>query len=63
MLEALVPAASSYAKDIDFVWELIFWIVGFWFLAAQGVFFWLIFRFRKREGVPGQYIAGLIYGC
>ena len=59
MMEWLgLVAASSYAKDIDFVFDLIFWIVTFWFLLAEGVFFYLILRFRKKEGVPGQYITG-----
>jgi cytochrome c oxidase subunit 2 len=59
MMEWLgVVAASSYAKDIDFVFDMIFWIVAFWFLLAEGVFFYLILRFRKKEGVPGQYITG-----
>jgi cytochrome c oxidase subunit 2 len=59
MMEWLgLVAASTYAKDIDFVFDLIFWIVTFWFLLAEGVFFYLIFRFRKKEGVPGQYITG-----
>ncbi len=37
---------------------MIFWIVAFWFVLAEGVFFYLILRFRKKEGVPGQYITG-----
>ena len=59
MMEWLgLVAASTYAKDIDFVFDLILWIVGFWFLLAEGVFFYLILRFRKKDGVPGQYITG-----
>ena len=58
MIESYVPAASTYAGDIDFLFSLIFWIVGGWFVASEVVFFWLIFRFRKKEGVPAQYIAG-----
>jgi len=58
MIEYFLPAASTFAKDIDFVFDLIFWIVGFWFLAAQVVFFWLIFKFKKKEGVGAQYITG-----
>ena len=59
MMEWLgLVSASTYAKDIDFVIDLIFWIVTFWFLLAEGVFFYLILRFRKKEGVPGQYITG-----
>ena len=58
MIESLVPAASSYAKDVDFVWELIFWLVGFWFLLTEGIFFWLIFKFRKKNNPKSQYITG-----
>jgi cytochrome c oxidase subunit 2 len=53
-----VPAASTTASDIDFIFDLIFWIVGAWFLLAEGVFFYLILRFRKKDGVAGQYITG-----
>ncbi|CAG0959115.1 cytochrome c oxidase subunit II [Myxococcaceae bacterium] len=58
MIERFLPVASTYAGDIDFVFDLIFWTVGFWFLLAQGVFFWLLVRFRKRDGVRAQYVTG-----
>jgi cytochrome c oxidase subunit II len=58
MIESLVPAASSYARHIDTLFSLIFWMVGFWFVLSEAVFFWLIIRFRKRDGVPAQYVTG-----
>lgn len=59
MIEMLgLPAASTFASDIDRVFTIIFFAVGFWFVLAQGVFFWLIFRFKKRDGVKAQYITG-----
>ena len=58
MIEHYVVAASSYAKDIDGLFDLIFWLVGFWFVLAEGVFFYLIFRFRAKKGVKGEYITG-----
>jgi cytochrome c oxidase subunit 2 len=59
MIERMVPSASSFAGDIDFVFSLIFWLVGFWFMAAQIVFFWLILRFRKKSpGQKAQYVTG-----
>jgi cytochrome c oxidase subunit 2 len=58
MIERLIPAASSFAGNLDFLFDLIFWIVAFWFLLSEGVFFYLIFRFRKRDGQPAQYVAG-----
>jgi cytochrome c oxidase subunit II len=56
--ELWVPAASTYARDVDFVFSLIFWIVGFWTVVTVGVFFWLMVRFRARDGVKSQYITG-----
>jgi cytochrome c oxidase subunit 2 len=50
--------ASSYARDVDGLILLVTVLVGFWFVAAQVIFFWLIFRFRAREGVPAQYLTG-----
>lgn len=59
MIESLgLVAASTYAKDIDFLFDLIFWITTFWLLLAEAVFFYLIVRFRKKPGVGGQYITG-----
>jgi len=59
MIEMLgVPAASTFADDIDMVFTVIFLAVGFWFILAEGVFFWLLFKFKKKDGVKGQYISG-----
>ena len=58
MIERLVPAASTYASDIDAVFTLIFVLVGFWFVLTEGLFLWLIVRFRKRDGVRAEYITG-----
>ena len=58
MIEQLVPAASTYAGDIDALFTLIFVLVGFWFVLTQAIFFGLIIRFRKRDGVAPQYITG-----
>ena len=58
MIESIVPAASTYAGDIVNLFSLIFWLTGFWFAVSIGVFFWLVFRFRKRDGVRSEYVAG-----
>jgi cytochrome c oxidase subunit 2 len=50
--------ASSYASSIDGLILLIGWIVGIWFLFAELVFFYLIFRYRHRDGRKGEYITG-----
>jgi cytochrome c oxidase subunit 2 len=58
MLAWLIPAASTSADQIDWLFSLIFWTVGFWFVVAQGILFAFIVRFRRRPGVASQYVAG-----
>jgi cytochrome c oxidase subunit 2 len=58
MIERWVVQASTYAADIDGIIWLIGVLVGFWFLVAEGVFFWLIVKFRARDGQRAQYITG-----
>jgi len=58
MIEHYLPAASTYAEHIDGLFSLIFWLVGFWFVVCQGAFFWLLFKFKKRDGVKAQYVTG-----
>jgi len=58
MMGRWVETAGSFAGDIDGLILLVTVLVGFWFFAAQGMFFWLIFRFRAREGVPALYVTG-----
>jgi cytochrome c oxidase subunit 2 len=58
MIESLVPAASTYAADIDAIFTLVFVLVGFWFVLTEGLLLWLIVRFRKRDGVKADYITG-----
>jgi cytochrome c oxidase subunit 2 len=58
MIERYIPVGSTYAGDIDGLINLIFWLVGFWFVLCEVVFFWLIIRFRKKEGQPAEYISG-----
>jgi cytochrome c oxidase subunit 2 len=58
MIDYFVERASTYAGDIDQQILLITILVGFWFFLAEGVFFWLIFRFRAKEGQKSQYITG-----
>jgi cytochrome c oxidase subunit 2 len=58
MIERWVPQASTFAPDIDGVIWLIAVLVGFWFFVAEGVFLWLIVKFRARDGEKAQYITG-----
>jgi cytochrome c oxidase subunit 2 len=58
MIERYLPELSTYAGNIDFLINTILVLVGFWFILCEVVFFWLIFRFRKREGSVPAYITG-----
>ncbi|MEM7410435.1 MAG: cytochrome C oxidase subunit II [Myxococcota bacterium] len=58
MIERYLEQVSTYAGDIDGLINLIAWFVGVWFLVAEFVFFYLIFKFRHREGHKGEYITG-----
>ncbi len=58
MIERYLAQASTYAADIDGLIVLIAVLVGVWFLISEGVFFYLIFKFRHRDGHKGQYITG-----
>ena len=53
-----LEAASTYADDIDWLILLVTVLVGFWFFLTEGVFFGLIFRYRRKEGVKAAYITG-----
>ena len=53
-----LPSASTFSGDIDRLVVLVTVLVGAWFVAAQIMFFWLMWRFRARPGVKSQYITG-----
>jgi cytochrome c oxidase subunit 2 len=58
MIEALREPVSTYAGDIDWLFTMVTLVVGFWFVLTEGMFFYLMFRFRAKPGVPAQYITG-----
>lgn len=58
LLERLVPEASTFARELDLLFEGIFWLVAFWFVLTQAAFFWLLVRFRKRDGRKAEYYDG-----
>ena len=50
--------ASSYASSIDGLILLVAVFVGVGFIVAEGMFFWLIWKFRARPGEKSQYLTG-----
>jgi cytochrome c oxidase subunit 2 len=58
MIDYFVKSLSTYSGDLDRLVVLVTILAGVWFILAEAVLFWLIFRFRARPGVPAQYITG-----
>ncbi len=58
MIERYLVQGSTYAAEIDGIIWLVGVLVGFWFLVAEGVFLWLILKFRARDGKRAEYITG-----
>ena len=58
MFESLINGASSYAASIDSLIFLILVLVGFWFILAEGIFFFFILKFRAKPGQKAEYITG-----
>jgi cytochrome c oxidase subunit 2 len=61
LIELLLRQGSSYADDVDGLIVLVAVLVGFWFILAEGILFWLIFRYRARPGGKAEYITGKEY--
>lgn len=49
---------STFGGDIDGVFSLIYYIVGFWFLLTEAALFYFIFRYRKRADRGATYLRG-----
>lgn len=58
MLEYFLPRASSYAGSIDNLFDLITYLVMFWFFLVLGFFFYVVFRYRRKAGQKAEYITG-----
>jgi len=58
MIESFVPSASTYSGQIDHLFSLITYVMGFWFFLGQFILFYFIFKFRRKEGVKSKYIEG-----
>lgn len=59
MISKYVESASVFSNDIDSLILMITAIVGFWFLLAEFVLFYLILRYAAQDGVRAQYIEGI----
>jgi cytochrome c oxidase subunit 2 len=58
LITSFVPAASSFAGEIDFLFDLVTLIIGFWFILTLATLFYILLRFKKKDGIKAQYITG-----
>ncbi len=58
MIERYLLQASTFAANIDGVVNLIGALTGFWFFLCVAAFFYLIFRYRAKDGVAAEYVDG-----
>jgi cytochrome c oxidase subunit II len=58
MINHLVQPVSTFASQVDNLILLVGVLVFFWFFLAEGMFFWLMWRFRAKPGVRALYITG-----
>lgn len=58
MIDHAVDQVSTFARDVDFLIVLICALVGFWFFVAEGVLFFLVFKYRAKEGGKAAYMDG-----
>ena len=49
---------STYGADVDGVFYLIYYIVGFWFVLSQVAIIYFIVRYRRRSGARAVYVRG-----
>jgi len=55
-IDLFPPIASSYAGDIDGLFWLVTYLMGFSLFVTWIAMFYLMFRFKKKEGVKAKYI-------
>ena len=58
MIESYLQQGSTYAADIDNVINVIGVLVGAWTVVTAGMFFYLLWRYRYKEGQPALYVTG-----
>ena len=58
MMQSLLPAASSFAPKVDQLIDIIFYTVLLWFVVAQAIFFYFIFRYSRKRNPKAGYVAG-----
>ncbi len=58
MLRWFPENISTFGGNIDSMFALIYYIVGFWFLLTEGALIYFILRYRRRPGQSARYLRG-----
>jgi cytochrome c oxidase subunit 2 len=58
MLDWFPENISTYGGELDGVFYLIYYIVGFWFVLSEAAILYFVIRFRRRPDRPASYIRG-----
>ncbi|MFN8544202.1 MAG: cytochrome c oxidase subunit II [Candidatus Binatia bacterium] len=58
MIQWFPQNISTYGGDVDHVFTLIYYIVGVWFIAAEGLLLYFVLRYRRRPGERAAYVRG-----
>ncbi|MGQ4809302.1 Alternative cytochrome c oxidase subunit 2 [Candidatus Entotheonellaceae bacterium PAL068K] len=58
MVDPLPEGISTYSKDIDTVYFVIYYIISFTFILVTVLLVWFIIRYRYKEGRPAIYSHG-----
>lgn len=58
MLDYFIPRASSFSGDMDGLFNLIVYGVGFWFVLTLSVLVYFMIRFRHSVSPKAAYITG-----
>lgn len=58
MWDYLPEAASSYAGEVDYIIEMVTYIVGAWLIACVILIFVFALVFRRKKGRPARYLPG-----
>jgi len=54
----LPEAVSTYAPDIDYLFDLILWMVAFFFVLTEGLLVWFVFRYSKKDETKAVFSHG-----
>ena len=57
VLVGIIEQASSYAAQIDNLILIVGVFVMFWFVLAQGIIFYFLFRYRKKRQPKAEYMS------